>query len=87
MDKKQVSLIDYVMGLILAITGMIFGIAFIGVDAYMFNMTPPAWAKEIENNIFLQPFWLDFLSTIMLIALLILVFLKPEPKKSRRSRK
>ena len=87
MDKKQVSLIDYVMGLILAITGMIFGIAFIGVDAYMFNMTPPAWAKEIENNIFLQPFWLDFLSTIMLIALLILVFLKPEPEKSRRSRK
>ena len=87
MDKKQVSLIDYVMGLVLAITGMIFGIAFIGVDAYMFNMTPPAWAKEIENNIFLQPFWLDFLSTIMLIALLILVFLKPEPNKSRRSRK
>ena len=87
MDKKQVSLIDYVMGLVLAITGMIFGIAFIGVDAYMFNMTPPAWAKAIENNIFLQPFWLDFLSTIMLIALLILVFLKPEPEKSRRSRK
>ena len=87
MDKKQVSLIDYVMGLVLAITGMIFGIAFIGVDAYMFNMTPPAWAKAIENNIFLQPFWIDFLSTIMLIALLILVFLKPEPEKSRRSRK
>ena len=87
MDKKQVSLIDYVMGLLLGISGMIFMIAFVGVDAYMFNMSPPAWAKSIEDNIFLQPFWLDFLSTIMLIALLILVFLKPEPKKSRRSRK
>ena len=87
MNKKQVDIIDYVSGLILGIIGMIFVIAFMGVDAYMFNMTPPAWAKEIENNIFLQPFWLDFLSTIMLIALSILVFLKPEPKKSRRSRK
>ena len=88
MDKKQVSLIDYVMGLLLGISGMIFMIAFVGVDAYMFNMSPPAWAKSIEDNIFLQPFWLDFLSTIMLIALLVLVFLKPSQKsKSRRSKK
>ena len=87
MNKKQVDSIDYVSGAILGVIGMIFVIAFMGVDAYMFDMSPPSWATAIENNIFLQPFWLDFLSTIMLIALLILVLLKPEPKKSRRSRK
>ena len=87
MDKKQVDLIDYVAGLTLGIIGMIFMVAFAGVDAYMFGIQPPSWSRAIDNNIFLQPFWLDFLSTIMLIALLILVFLKPEPNKSRRSRK
>ena len=86
MDKKKVQTIDYIMGLLLGITGMIFFIAFLGVDAYMFNMQPPAWTRTIENNIFLQPFWLDFLSTIMLLAIIVVIFLKPS-KKSRRSKK
>ena len=86
MDKKQVQTIDYIMGLLLGITGMIFFIAFLGVDAYMFNMQPPAWTRAIENNIFLQPFWLNLLSAIMLIAILVLFFLHPS-RKSRRSRK
>ena len=86
MDKKQVERVDYVMGVILGIIGIIFLFAFMGVDAYMFGMSPPAWTRAIDNNIFLQPFWLDFLSLIMLIAMLVLVFLHPS-KKSRRSRK
>ena len=66
MDKKKVQAIDYFMGLLMGIIGVIFFIAFMGVDAYMFNIQPPPWSRTIENNIFLQPFWLDFLSTIML---------------------
>ena len=85
MNKKQVDSIDYVSGAILGVIGMIFVIAFMGVDAYMFDMSPPSWATAIENNIFLQPIWLDRLSTIMLACMLILIFL--HPKKSRRSRK
>ncbi len=87
MNKKQVDIIDYVAGLTLGVIGMIFVIAFAGVDAYMFHMQPPSWSRFIENNIFLQPFWLDFLSFIMLIALIVLVFLHPSKSKSRRSRK
>ena len=86
MDKKKVQAIDYFMGLLMGIIGVIFFIAFMGVDAYMFNIQPPPWSRTIENNIFLQPFWLDFLSTIMLVALIVVIFLKPS-KKSRRSRK
>lgn len=86
MDKKKVQAIDYFMGLLMGIIGVIFYIAFMGVDAYMFNIQPPPWSRTIENNIFLQPFWLDFLSTIMLVALIVVIFLKPS-KKSRRSRK
>ncbi len=86
MNKKQVNKIDYISGAILGIIGMIFVIAFMGVDAYMFNMSPPSWAKAIENNLFLQPIWLDLLSTIMLACMLILVLVHPS-KKSRRQRK
>ena len=86
MDKKKVQAIDYFMGLFMGIIGVIFFIAFMGVDAYMFNIQPPPWSRTIENNIFLQPFWLDFLSTIMLVAIIVVIFLKPS-KKSRRSRK
>ena len=86
MDKKKVETVDYFMGLLMGIIGVIFFVAFMGVDAYMFNIQPPAWSRTIENNIFLQPFWLDFLSTIMLVALIVVIFLKPS-KKSRRSRK
>ena len=88
MDKKQVDLIDYVAGLTMGIIGMIFTVAFAGVDAYMFGLQPPSWSRAIDNNIFLQPFWLDFLSAVMLAALLILVFLHPSNNsKSRRSKK
>ena len=86
MDKKKVETVDYFMGLLMGIIGVIFYIAFMGVDAYMFNIQPPPWSRTIENNIFLQPFWLDFLSTIMLVAIIVVIFLKPS-KKSRRSRK
>ena len=86
MDKKKVQAIDYFMGLLMGIIGVIFFIAFMGVDAYMFNIQPPPWSRTIENNIFLQPFWLDFLSTIMLVAMIVVIFLNPS-KKSRRSRK
>ena len=85
MDKKKVQAIDYFMGLLMGIIGVIFFIAFMGVDAYMFNIQPPAWTRTIENNIFLQPFWLDFLSTVMLVAIIVVIFLKPS--KSRRPRK
>lgn len=85
MDKKQVQTIDYIAGLVLGILGMIFFIAFMGVDAYMFNISPPSWTRSIDDNIFLQPFWIDFLSAIMLIALLVLFFLKPS--KTRRPKK
>ena len=85
MNKKQVDSIDYVSGAILGVIGMIFVIAFMGVDAYMFDMSPPSWATAIENNIFLQPIWLDILSTIMLACMLILVLV--HPTKSRRSKK
>ena len=85
MDKKKVQAIDYFMGLLMGILGVIFFIAFMGVDAYMFNIQPPAWTRTIENNIFLQPFWLDFLSTVMLVAIIVVIFLKPS--KARRSRK
>ena len=87
MNKKQVDIIDYISGLILGIIGMIFVIAFMGVDAYMFGMNPPAWSKSIDDNIFLQPFWLDLLSTVMLVSILVLAFLHPSKSKSRRSRK
>ena len=86
MDKKKVETVDYFMGLLMGIIGVIFFVAFMGVDAYMFNIQPPPWSRTIENNIFLQPFWLDFLSTIMLVAIIVVIFLKPS-KKSRRSRK
>ena len=62
---------------------MIFFVAFMGVDAYMFNLSPPSWTAAFENTIFLQPLWLDILSTVMLAAILILVFVKP----SRTTRK
>ena len=88
MDKKQVKSIDYISGAILGIIGMIFTIAFMGVDAYMFNMSPPSWSKAIDQNIFLQPFWLDVLSTIMLACILLLFLVHPSKKsKSRRSKK
>lgn len=86
MDKKQVQTVDFISGIVMGIIGGIFFIAFMGVDAYMFDISPPSWATAIENNIFLQPFWLDFLSTIMLIAMILLLFLHPS-KKSRRSKK
>jgi hypothetical protein len=85
MDKKQVRTLDYILGLILGITGIIFFIAFMGVDAYMFGINPPSWTRSIENNIFLQPLWLDVLSTIMLIAIILLIFIKPsKPTRVRK---
>jgi len=83
MDRRKARTIDYVAGAILGIIGMIFFFAFMGVDAYMFGINPPSWTRSIENNIFLQPLWLDILSTVMLAAILILVFVKP----SRTTRK
>ena len=84
MDKKKVQAIDYFMGLLMGIIGAIFFIAFMGVDAYMFDLEPPEWTRTIENNIFLQPFWLDFLSTIMLVAIIVVIFLKPSKRRSRK---
>lgn len=85
MDKKEVRFIDWVSGLLLGIIGMIFFVAFLGVDAYMFDLNPPSWTRPIDNLIFLQPFWLDALSTVMLIGLIILVYLHPSKQHRRRS--
>jgi len=85
MDRRKARTIDYVAGAILGIIGMIFFIAFMGVDAYMFGINPPSWTRSIENNIFLQPIWLDVLSTIMLIAIILLIFVKPsKPTRVRK---
>jgi len=85
MDKKQAKTLDYILGLILGIIGMIFFFAFMGVDAYMFNLSPPSWTSAIDDTIFLQPLWLDVLSTIMLIAIILLIFVKPsKPTRVRK---
>jgi len=85
MDKRQAKTLDYILGLILGIIGMIFFFAFMGVDAYMFGINPPSWTRSIEDNIFLQPLWLDVLSTIMLIAIILLIFVKPsKPTRVRK---
>jgi len=84
MDKKQVIKIDYISGAVLGIIGMVFFIAFMGVDAYMFDINPPAWTSAIDDTIFLQPLWLDILSTIMLAAILVLVFVKPSKTRVRK---
>jgi len=84
MDRRKARTIDYVAGAILGIIGMIFFIAFMGVDAYMFGINPPSWTRSFENNIFLQPLWLDVLSTIMLIAIILLIFVKPKSTRVRK---
>jgi len=59
-------------GLIMGIISAIISLKFLGVDAYLFNLTPPQWATNLSNMIPMTGIMIDLLMTIDLLLLVVL---------------
>ncbi len=69
----------------MGILGIVFFIAFAGVDAYMFGLQPPSWAQAIDQSWLLSPLGIDLLGTLFFV-MMILLFLIERPKPRRRKK-
>lgn len=85
MNRKEKRNLDWAIGIVLGLIGLIFYLSFAAVDAYMFGISPPPLMTEISNMFFLNPLWLDILSTIFLILIILLMFLGRTPKGKVRN--
>lgn len=83
MNRKEKRNLDWAIGIVLGLIGLIFYLSFAAVDAYMFGISPPPLMTKISNMFFLNPLWLDILSTIFLILIILLMFLGRTPKKGK----
>ena len=84
MNSKERKNLDWAIGIVLGVIGLIFYLSFAAVDAYMFGISPPAIMQKISNLFFLNPLWLDLLSTIFLVLIILLLILgRPKKKKVR----
>ena len=84
MNSRERKNLDWAIGIVLGVIGLIFYLSFAAVDAYMFGISPPAIMQKISNLFFLNPLWLDLLSTIFLVLIITLIILgKPKKKKVR----
>ena len=88
MNPKEKRNLDWAIGIVLGAIGLIFYLSFAAVDAYMFGISPPSVIQKISNLFFLNPLWLDILSTIFLVLIVALILLgrKPEKAKKRKVR-
>ena len=85
MNRKEKRNLDWAIGIVLGLIGLIFYLSFAAVDAYMFGISPPPLMTTISNMFFLNPLWLDILSTIFLILIILLMFLGRTPKGKVRN--
>lgn len=84
MNSRERKNLDWAIGIVLGVIGLIFYLSFAAVDAYMFGISPPAIMQKISNLFFLNPLWLDLLSTIFLVLIILLLILgRPKKKKVR----
>jgi cell shape-determining protein MreD len=84
MNSKERKNLDWAIGIVLGVIGLIFYLSFAAVDAYMFGISPPAIMQKISNLFFLNPLWLDLLSTVFLVLIVALMILgRPKKKKVR----
>ena len=83
MNRKEKRNLDWAIGIVLGLIGLIFYLSFAAVDAYMFGISPPPLMTKISDMFFLNPLWLDVLSTIFLILIILLMFLGRTPKKGK----
>ena len=83
MNRQEKRNLDWAIGIVLGLIGLIFYLSFAAVDAYMFGISPPPLMTKISNMFFLNPLWLDILSTIFLILIILLMFLGRTPKKGK----
>lgn len=83
MNSKEKKNLDWAIGIVLGAIGLIFYLSFAAVDAYMFGISPPAVIQRISDLFFLNPLWLDLLSSIFLVLIIVLVLLGRKPKKKR----
>lgn len=85
MNSKEKKNLDWAIGIVLGIIGLIFYLSFAAVDAYMFGISPPPIMQDISNLFFLDPLWLDILSTVFLVLIIVLMVMgrKPTPKKKK----
>lgn len=81
MNPKEKKNLDWAIGIVLGAIGLIFYLSFAAVDAYMFGISPPAIMQRISGLFFLNPLWLDILSTIFLVLIVVLMVLGKKPKK------
>ena len=84
MNRKEKRNLDWAIGIVLGAIGLIFYLSFAAVDAYMFGISPPAIMQRISNLFFLNPLWLDILSTIFLLLIVVLLILGRKPGKSEK---
>ncbi len=79
--KKEEHILEVGMGLL----GIVFFIAFAGVDALMFGLQPPAWSQAIDQSWLLSPLGINILGTLF-FAMMVLLFLieRPNPKRRRK---
>ena len=87
MNRKEKRNLDWAIGIVLGAIGLVFYLSFAAVDAYMFGISPPAIMQRISNLFFLNPLWLDILSTIFLVLIIALIFLERNPKKGKSEEK
>ena len=83
MNRKEKRNLDWAIGIVLGLIGLIFYLSFASADASMFGFSPPPLMTKISNMFFLNPLWLDILSTIFLILIILLMFLGRTPKKGK----
>ena len=83
MNRKEKRNLDWAIGIVLGLIGLIFYLSFAAVDAYMFGFSPPPLMTKISDIFFLNPLWLDILSTIFLVLIILLMFLGRTPKKGK----
>ena len=84
MNPKEKKNLDWAIGIVLGAIGLIFYLSFAAVDAYMFGISPPAIMQKVSSLFFLNPLWLDILSTIFLVLIVVLMVLGKKPKKKGR---
>lgn len=83
MNSKEKKNLDWAIGVVLGVIGLIFYLSFAAEDAYMFGISPPAVMQRISNLFFLSPLWLDILSTIFLVLIVVLIVLGRPKKKGK----
>lgn len=84
MNSKERKNVDWAIGIVLGVIGLIFYLSFAAVDAYMFGISPPAIIERISSLFFLNPLWLDLLSTIFLVLIVALILMGRKPKNKEK---